>query len=257
MQVEHALKNLTALHMESIGMTQGQAARLLGIASAGVCVLCNGKPGKFSKDTLVRIMDSLGVDVVNLFDEQGQMNPEMVEKAQRYSPKVVVRKPQPTRDQLLSLFDDVGDSVAWRYSAKGRQAGRKVLTVDGQGYRTVTVMGVMMAVHRVLWTMRNGPIPKGGWIDHIDGNKLNNLPENLRLTTVMGNNWNRGMNKKNTSGVKGVCWHKSLGKWQAQIEMKGGSVQYLGLFDRIEDAEQVIKIHREALHGEYTNHGAA
>lgn len=255
MQLEHALKNLAALHIISIGMTQGDAARILGVASARISILCNGKPGKFSKDKLVEILATLGADLDSIFEREGRLKSEAVEKAQEYSPKVITRKAQPTRQQLLGLLDDVGDSVAWRHSGKGRQAGRKVTTVDGQGYRTVTVLGVMMAVHRVLWVMRHGPIPQGGCIDHIDGDRLNNARGNLRLTTVTGNNWNRSMNSKNTSGVKGVCWNKKCGKWQAQIEITGSKNAYLGLFDEIEEAEIVVRLHRKKLHGEYTNHG--
>lgn len=34
-------------------------------------------------------------------------------------------------------------------------------------------------LHRVIWEYHNGPIPRDGIIHHIDGNPLNNAPENL------------------------------------------------------------------------------
>lgn len=46
--------------------------------------------------------------------------------------------------------------------------------------------------------------------------------------------------KNNTSGVKGVCWHKRMGKWHATIGFKG--VRYsLGYYDRLEDAAAARK----------------
>ena len=44
-----------------------------------------------------------------------------------------------------------------------------------------------MALHRIVYQHFNGPIPTGLTVDHIDGNQLNNNPENLRLLTRADN----------------------------------------------------------------------
>lgn len=73
-------------------------------------------------------------------------------------------------------------------------------------------------------------------VDHINGNTLDNRKYNLRLATNQQNSANKGTNKNNTSGYKGVFWHKGAGKWMAQIMFNKKSI-YLGLFDTPEKAK--------------------
>ena len=47
-----------------------------------------------------------------------------------------------------------------------------------QGGRTVNFI-----LHRVVYEAFVGPIPAGYTVDHVDGNKLNNHPDNLQLFT--------------------------------------------------------------------------
>lgn len=86
--------------------------------------------------------------------------------------------------------------------------------------------------------------------DHKNGNTLDNRKENLRICTSAGNNRNRGMNKNNTSGAKGVVWHKYDNKWQAQI-WYNNNIIYLGKFiDKIE-AINVYNTKAKELFGEF------
>lgn len=67
-------------------------------------------------------------------------------------------------------------------------------------------------------------------VDHINGNKLDNRRENLRVCTQQKNCLNRsGLNKNNTSGYCGVIWRKDRNKWQARI-MEFGKTKYLGCY---------------------------
>lgn len=61
--------------------------------------------------------------------------------------------------------------------------------------------------------------PKGMLTDHIDGNGLNNQKKNLRLATASDNARNRGKQKNNTSGFKGVSYCKRDNVWRAQIRV--------------------------------------
>ena len=75
---------------------------------------------------------------------------------------------------------------------------------------------------------------KGDHTDHIDGDKLNNRRENLRVVTPQINQVNRkSVNKNNTSGVRGVS--KAYGKWRAQITVNRRNL-HLGLFKTKDEA---------------------
>lgn len=77
--------------------------------------------------------------------------------------------------------------------------------------------------------------PKDMFVDHKDGNKLDNRKSELRICTVRDNSRNIHSCKNNTSGYKGVVWDKDLNKWRAQIKVDYKTV-YLGVFDDIENA---------------------
>ena len=89
-------------------------------------------------------------------------------------------------------------------------------------------------------------------IDHINGDKLDNRYSNLRLCEKHENLKNRGKNKNNTSGFKGVTWNKIAKKWMAQI-MVEGKYKYLGVFA---DKEEAARAYNEAavkLHNQFAN----
>ena len=88
--------------------------------------------------------------------------------------------------------------------------------------------------------------PEGMLIDHIDGNRLNNSRSNLRVCTNQQNGCNRGKTVKNTSGFKGVCWHKRDEKWRATINNK-----HIGCFKTAEKAYEAYCEAAQELHGEF------
>ncbi len=79
-------------------------------------------------------------------------------------------------------------------------------------------------------------IPKGYLPDHINGNRIDNRKENLRIANYKQNNQNRRLGKNNTSGYKGVSWSR-LGKgyWKAYIKQDKKS-KFLGNFKTKEEA---------------------
>lgn len=78
-------------------------------------------------------------------------------------------------------------------------------------------------------------------VDHINGNRLDNRQSNLRICSHHQNNMNRNIGRANTSGYKGVVWHKRAQKWMAQSKSNGQRA-YLGLFETKEEAAAAYNV---------------
>lgn len=75
-------------------------------------------------------------------------------------------------------------------------------------------------------------------VDHINRDRLDNTIANLRIVNRQINNLNRGLNKNNSSGYKGVAYHKQRKKWRAYI-MIDYKQKSLGLYKTKEEAYEV------------------
>ena len=159
-----------------------------------------------------------------------------------------------TVDLLKHLFkyDKETGELRWDVKKAGVTYGAIAGCSNGRGYLVVRVNGNLYYVHRLIFLMHKGYLPK--IIDHINGDKLDNRIENLRSATVGQNQHNRKTNTNNTSGYKGVCWDKAMKKWRARIKREDKST-HLGYFTNAEEADKVVRAAREELHGSFANHG--
>lgn len=89
-------------------------------------------------------------------------------------------------------------------------------------------------------------------VDHVFNNKIDNRVEVLRWCTHEENNRNQQISSNNTSGFKGVSWHKSSQKWQANIKIDGISI-HLGLFETKEEAATARRTRANEAFGVFTN----
>lgn len=97
-----------------------------------------------------------------------------------------------------------------------------------QRHRPVGQREIMF--HRLIVTC-----PPGFFVDHINGNKLDNRRSNLRIVTPSQSVQNTGRCRDGSSIFKGVCLDKKTKKWQAQITWKDKDAgktrsKYLGQF---------------------------
>ena len=90
------------------------------------------------------------------------------------------------------------------------------------------------------------------YIDHIDGDKLNNEINNLRVCTQQQNTYNTRSRPLSTSIYKGVHYRKDTGKWVAQYTHNGRNI-HIGCFDNETDASNAYKIATKALHKDFAN----
>jgi hypothetical protein len=100
--------------------------------------------------------------------------------------------------------------------------------VTPYGYRYIQLSGKKYAAHRLVWLIETGAMPEGE-LDHIDGNKLNNKFSNLRVVTRKQNCENKGAQRNNQLGLRGVSYNTRLKKYVAQIQHHGKN-KYLGVF---------------------------
>lgn len=96
-----------------------------------------------------------------------------------------------------------------------------------------------------------GRSPSGMFIlpDHIDGNTLNNTKRNLQILTSSQNQIKKKLPKHNTSGYRGVYFHKDRNKWKAQI---GKEIKiHIGYYLTKEEAALAYNEKAKELFGEF------
>ena len=105
-------------------------------------------------------------------------------------------------------------------------------------------------VHRIIYYMHYKTNIDSMFIDHIDGNRLNNAIDNLRIATNQQNACNKQKQKTCTSQYKGVSWDNKSKKWKAQI-----CIDYkkhgLGFYEIEKDAAIAYNVAAKQLHSNF------
>lgn len=87
------------------------------------------------------------------------------------------------------------------------------------GYVLIGIDGVVYGAHRLAWFYVHGALPDE--VDHENGRPSDNRLSNLRGCTHFAKSEEHQKPKHNTSGFKGVHFHKQTGKWRARISADG------------------------------------
>lgn len=118
-----------------------------------------------------------------------------------------------TQERVLSLFE-YHEGKLW-----SKEKSKYVGWMNNTGYLRMAIDGHKPLVHRIIFLLHHGYMPK--MIDHINGNPLDNRIENLRECTPHENQLNSKVRKDNTSGCRGVSFHKELKKWRVRCNIQG------------------------------------
>jgi hypothetical protein len=124
----------------------------------------------------------------------------------------------------------------WAWSANKTRSGfraRRSERVNGKVVRTDMARYITNA-------------PQGTEVDHENGNTLDNRKQNLRIATRKQNAANTAVPRHNTSGFKGVSFHKDSGLWRAVC-----GEQYAGCHATAREAALAYDKLAVALYGQF------
>ena len=112
-------------------------------------------------------------------------------------------------------------------------------SIDSNGYLRVSLYKEKKQYTKKIHTLVGGVFlenPENKYsIDHVNQNKIDNNVSNLRYATKIEQGRNRKKWDNCSSKYKGVCLHKSSGKWSASIKLNKSI--HLGLFKTEEEAK--------------------
>lgn len=153
---------------------------------------------------------------------------------------------------LLHYDPDTGEfywlKKVLKDTVKIKRAGSKYKS----GYRFIKIGKKYYPEHRLVWLYVYGNFPDKD-IDHINHIKDDNRLCNLREVTHAQNMKNLPLAKNNSSGVSGIYWCKTKGKYISQIKLNGKRI-YQRSFHDINEAISQRKAKLLEL-GFHPNHG--
>ena len=161
----------------------------------------------------------------------------------------------PSVERLNELFEYRDGCLYWKKSSSPLsriKVGDKAGTSGSGGYWRIRVDGVMYQAHRLIYAMHNnGSCPD--YIDHVNGNKVDNRIKNLRTATAAQNAHNAKLHKTSTTGIKNVSWSALKNRWKILISVGGKRKSWY--VEDLELAELVAIEARNKFHGLFANHG--
>lgn len=102
------------------------------------------------------------------------------------------------------------------------------------GYLSTTHNNKKLTYHRLVYELEFGSIKKGLLVDHINGDKLDNRLENLRLLTPSENSRNR--KSIGSSKYLGVYYCNTYKAWRCSLKMDGKCKSIGHLYESEEEA---------------------
>lgn len=153
-----------------------------------------------------------------------------------------------TQERLKQLihYNHLTGVMTWLNNKEVAPAvrGKVVTNKTNHGYGRIGIDKHVYLQHRIAWLYHYGEWPKQV-VDHIDGNKQNNMISNLRDIDFKSNVRNQRLNKNNKLGLMGVVARGK--KFAANIYVDRKPI-YLGLFETAQDARQAYLAAKAKFH---------
>ena len=127
--------------------------------------------------------------------------------------------------------------LKWRYASNGSAVRNSSRHLGAQK---------VLQLHRIIMNAPDGLV-----VDHINGDRLDNRKQNLRVCSQSQNSMNRSVATNNSCGYKGVYFHKGKQKWYAHITCNGKQ-KHIGAFSAPEDAARAYNQRALELFGEFS-----
>jgi len=152
---------------------------------------------------------------------------------------VAIIKLTKEKETIIDL-EDLEKILKYKWCASKEGKGWYALTNIKTNYKYNR-----LRLHRFLMNITDSNI----FIDHKDCNPLNNRKSNLRLCTNQENQRNVKLQKRNTTGFKGVYFRKDRNKYIAYTKCNGKNICF-GSSETAEGAyeiycKKIIEIHKE------------
>lgn len=140
----------------------------------------------------------------------------------------------------FSVVDDCdyewASKFRWHLSSSGY-----AITNKSRPYKN----GKTLHMHRAI-----NKTPDGLFTDHVNQNRIDNRRENLRTATKTQNLFNMDKHSDNSSGYKGIVYHRPSGLWGAKIQVKMHRVS-LGYYETKKEAANAYNNAAKKLHGQF------
>lgn len=152
---------------------------------------------------------------------------------------------QLTRGKVALVDDEDYERLnqwKWLFSFSGYAARSENNKKSGKNY---------LIMHRVILFLEKGD---GVFVDHINGNPLDNRRSNLRKCTQLENMQNQKLRSDSVSKLKGVSFESRKNRWHARISVNK-KVKHIGYFINKYDAYNAYCKAALKYHGDFANFG--
>lgn len=160
-------------------------------------------------------------------------------------------------EQVHRLFvvDEVAGRFFWKIPPRthprllGKEAGSIKKTHSGKLYWMIKIGGTIFNRSRLMYLHIHGRFPYP-CVDHVNGNSLDDRPDNLREATITENAWNHKFRARRIDLPMGVRLIQSSGRYQARISCNKKQI-HIGAYDTPEEAHAAYVSKRKELFHEF------